>query len=123
VSVTDTDNGRSIRSVNLGGGNRIDLTIAHSESSENKGILSDRYLMRMDRTLVESQTPYAATKVSAYLVVVVPRRPDITPVLTGQTILSLLALLCGTMNPDWTPGEDSLLDSPGLFGRILSGEL
>lgn len=115
LSITDTDNGVTTRSINLGGGNSINLTVARTESTENKGVISDRYLVRVDQILTETVSPYAPTKLSAYANLVVPRRPDVTPELVDQTAGFLLCFLFGG-----TPIATSVI-SPTI-ARLLSGE-
>jgi len=46
VSITDTDNGRTVRQYNAGGGVMYQVVIAHSESNENKIVKTDRYLVQ-----------------------------------------------------------------------------
>jgi hypothetical protein len=115
VSITDTDNGRTTRSLLISPGNRIDLTLSRTDSTENRGVISDRYLVRVDRLLTETTTPYAPVKISAYTVLVVPRRPDVTTDLVGDTYMRMLGVLVDT-----TPL--SYGDVSTLLGRLLSGE-
>jgi hypothetical protein len=120
ASITDTDNGTTTRSAAYGGGNRLDLTISRAESTENKGLLSDRYLVRVDNVLTDPNPPYGPAKLSAYLVLVVPRRPDVTSAKAVDTVLTLLCLLTNNS----FIGETSALSTPlGEFlTRILNGE-
>lgn len=115
LSLTDTDDGRTIRTHSFGSGNKVDLTIAVTESTENKGILSDRIMVRVDETKVESTSPYAAAKASAYLVIVAPRRPDFTAVDIGVNVGRVFDLLLA--------GEfGTNVITPGILDRILAGE-
>jgi hypothetical protein len=119
VSIIDTDDGKTTRSINLGGGNRLDLIIQRAESTENKGILSDRYNVRIDRILTEATTPYAPTKVSVYLVCVVPRRPDVTIQVVADLYNALTVLMYGGDDVD----SGSLPYGTGSrFAQLLSGE-
>jgi hypothetical protein len=114
MSLVDTDDGRTIRTLNMGAGNKIDLTIANTESSENKGILSDRFLVRLDMTKVEATSPYAPAKASAYLNIVVPRRPDFDTVEVISLAERLLSLLQAEASSDLT--------TFGTLERIIAGE-
>jgi len=115
VSLTDTDDGRTIRTLNTGGGNKVDLIISVTESTENKGIISDRILIRVDETKVESTSPYAPAKQSAYLVIVAPRRPDFSVQDVQVNVGLCLDLLLGV-------GSGTNVITPGILARILSGE-
>jgi hypothetical protein len=126
LSLIDTDDGKSVRAINLGGGNKLELILSRTDSTENKGVLSDRYLVRMDRTLIESASPYAAAKISAYLVLVVPRRPDATEALVLDTLTDLLDFILqgegtGFVAPEG-PNDLRELVSNQLT-RILTGEV
>jgi hypothetical protein len=115
VSLVDTDNGRTVRALNLGGGNKSELIVGVSESTENKGVLSDRYLIRWDDTKTESTSPFAPAKASAYLVIVAPRRPDFTYAEVAAPVEKLISLLNGGV-------EINLGNETGILGRIYSGE-
>jgi len=118
VSIKDTDDGKTVRTYNLGGGNRIDVTISHTESTENKGVLSDRYLIRVDRILTEPTSPYAPTKLSSYIVQVVPRRPDVTVELIKVNLADCINLLP-------VVGGDTVVAASQIdngLTRLLAGE-
>jgi hypothetical protein len=115
VSLVDTDDGKTIRSANFGGGNKVDLMISNAESKENSNVLSDRYLVRVDETVTEVTAPYSPTKISAYLVLVVPRRPDITTTKIRSTVERLISVFYnGSLSP--------VLDNATIFARLLAGE-
>lgn len=118
LSVTDTDNGTTTRSINLGGGNALNLTIAHSESTENKGVVSDRYLVRLDEILTETSSPYAPTKASVYQVYVVPRRPDVTPTKVAELAAKLHNFLLDTE----PVGSVGIAAVNPVLTRITAGE-
>jgi hypothetical protein len=118
VSVNDTDNGVTTRRLNLGGGQFIDLTISSEETKDKKsGIVSDRYLVRIDQTIpdpVLSNGPAAVA--SVYQVFVYPRRTDITHGVMGQLHTALRNLL-----KDGSTQSGSA-DSDGILARLFSGE-
>jgi hypothetical protein len=72
VSLIDTDNGRSKRALNQGGGTFSELAIAHQESAENKPVNTDRHLVRND-LIKEDPLTHKPVKASCQITIVVPR--------------------------------------------------
>lgn len=117
LSITDTDNGTTTRSINLGGGNRLSLVIARSDSKENPGILSDRILVRIDSIKTEPTTPYAPAKLSAYLVLVVPQRPDVLATDVYECVAQLVNFI---INDE--ANVILTIDVQTTLARLLAGE-
>jgi len=120
VSVTDTDNGSTVRQKSLGGGNAIALTISHETTKPQKGKVSAaRHLVRVDLTKVEATTPYTPEAVSCYLVLSVPNRPDITASMVEDNLMSLIWFLAESEETDF--GNIATAVRPKL-ARSLAGE-
>jgi hypothetical protein len=117
VSLTDTDNGRTIRRKAEGGGTFYDLTISSEETRAKDGIISDRYLVRIDNTVPDPVLSTApAAVVSAYLVFVLPRRSDIGNSHVGALWTALQNLLYdGSV-------MRSTSDSDAILARLITGE-
>jgi hypothetical protein len=113
VSITDTDNGTTTRRINLGAGQFFTMTVAHSESNEQKPFVSDRHLVRFDREFPDADGK--PLKISVYQVIVCPRHALVTTLKISQTVHMLLSFVLGRQDVDWTDGE-------AVMSRILSGE-
>lgn len=116
VSITDTDNGTTARRKALGGGSFLELHVSHTETKENKGVLSDRHLVRVDHIIPDAvDTSKEPVKVSAYVVVVYPRRADVTHAHVYRTVGALLNFLMGT-----TDAHTSTVNAN--LARLFTGE-
>jgi len=117
VSLIDTDNGRSVRRKNLGNGIFVDLIISHEEARQKDGLISDRHLVRIDYTIPDPVISTAPTAVvSAYNVLVYPRRSDITHGHVGQVFTALRNLLKDSSTHESTTASDAIL------ARLFAGE-
>jgi hypothetical protein len=113
VSLNDTDDGRSVRKINLGGGEFIVLTIGNSESTENKPIINDRHLVRVDHIKPDvSGKPVTA---SCYIVVTYPRSGFTHTEMYALASMLIRFLANGNVMPDGA--------LPTVFTRLFDGEL
>jgi hypothetical protein len=116
LSIIDTDNGVTTRQVNLGGGQFVKITIARSETNENKGLVTDRYLVRVDHVVpdpVISVNPPAV--ISSYNVFALPRRVDLVADYLIQNNHRLASFLLDRQDIDADLGST-------LMQRLLNGE-
>jgi hypothetical protein len=94
------------------------LTITHSTSNENAGIVTERHLVRLDKTNVDSVTGKTITT-SAYAVITRPRGTDNDEGGSVQLGRELgFFLLYGV--PNSTAGTTSTITS--VLHRIVAGE-
>jgi hypothetical protein len=116
VSVTDTDNGVTTRQYAAGGGTFTRLTISRQETNENKGLITDRYLVRVDDIIPD---PVIVTGppavVTAYQVFALPRRTDLLPSHLAATQHKLMSFLLGRQDID----AEVLVT---ITQRLLNGE-
>jgi len=106
-------------------GEFLEVSISHSESKENKGILTDRHLIRFDH--VKPDTVGSTIRASAYMVFTVPRG-TITQQQAIDNVLRLLSFLLdfngGELN--WDSTGVSLVTAQARvesqISRLMSGE-
>lgn len=72
VPRVDTDNGRSTFRLNLGLGHFREVTVSHAISKENKSVLTDRHLVRID-SIKPDATGLGTIRASVQLVIAHPR--------------------------------------------------
>jgi hypothetical protein len=128
VSIVDTDNGKTVRLLNEGEGFFTRLTTAATTTQENKPIITDRFLIRLDLDKTSNVDPAAVVRASAYLVVSLPRAQFGIDEATGlvQALLQLILQTTGATTPTTTQLAAMFAGSgtaDTFLRRILSGEL
>jgi hypothetical protein len=114
LSLIDTDNGKTLRRRNGGGGIFQDLTISHDESLDKKsGITSDRHLVRIDHRFPDANQKEVT--ISNYIVSVYPRHGDVSNATVTANMHRLLSFLMGRQDID----AEALAT---LADRLYSGE-
>jgi len=114
VSITDTDNGRTIRRHNSGGGMFQELVISRQESNENKGTITDRYLVQLAHLSIDATTG-KPVRASASLVIAYPRI-NADHASMNQLVVGLVSFLIGAV------GAGSVTNLETTLGRIYNGE-
>jgi len=116
VSIADTDDGRTVRRYNVGGGHFKEIVISRQESNENKVVLTDRYLVQFNWLQPYEADPLKTIRTSASLVIAYPRVGTIDDSDVKNMVLSLFSFLGGAI----AAGEVTALNSN--LTRIFNGE-
>jgi hypothetical protein len=95
-SVTDTDDGRTTRRHNAGGGVFYEIVTSRQETTENKGTITDRYLTQVALIVPDPSTgkPVRAT---ASIVQAYPRSASIGVPQMDALMTALLSFYTGTL--------------------------
>lgn len=115
VSVSDTDNGRTVRRRNLGHGEFQELVIARQESMENKPVITDRYLIQRNLLSTNVGEREKAIRGSVAMTFAYPRQLFVNETLQSMC-LDIVSLLCGTISATNISNMNATLD------RIFNGE-
>jgi len=115
MSIADTDNGRTLRRRNVGGGEFQEFVSARQESKENSPIITDRYLLQRAIITTGAGTLPKAIRGSVGLTLAYPRAVFDH---TGMISLSsdLFAFLMGPL----TGTQPATLAA--TLGRLFDGE-
>jgi len=123
MRVTADGDGSSTRRATMADGTKVALNIGHSTSKENAPFVTDRTVIRLDKTRVNLTTGKPVTA-SAYAVITLPQGNTFTAddaVLTMES-LALFTILGGLVgdgnNPPYTDGTDGMT----LIRLIQDGE-
>jgi hypothetical protein len=112
LALLDLSPGKTVRSALTSAGDRVTLTISHSESGENKGQITDRAAIRLE-VRKDNVTDIGTVTAQATIVVSSPRNG-----FTSAEVTDVYAALIATIMDDGT-GTFSAL-SP--ISRIVAGE-
>jgi hypothetical protein len=116
MSLIDTNEGESTRRVNLGGGDSHELHVRRQETAENKGIITDRYQVRVDSIFTDSITA-KPIRGSASLVLAYPRHTRFGNPEMQTLSRAAIAFFTGGLPPEYV----TTLNAQLL--RIFNGEL
>jgi hypothetical protein len=115
VSIADTDNGRTVRRYNAGSGAFVELVIARQETNENKGLITDRFLVQRNNLLPDAVTG-KPVRASVSLTMSYPRHPNVENSTMVTMIADIVSFLMGTI------GSSSLSALSNSTTRIFNGE-
>jgi len=116
VSLAGQSDGRTVRKVNLGGGSFYELIIGNQETGENKGIITDRYLVQTNYILTDEVTK-KPVRSSAQIVMSYPRHASIGNTLMQQLLLGLVSFFTSTLDTT----QINTLNAQ--TARVFNGEL
>jgi len=114
LSITDTDNGRTVRQFNAGGGIFYQLIIARSESKENKVVLTDRYLVQTNVIAPDSEG--RPIRASCSTTLSYPRHPAFTHVTLTDMYKANVNFIIGT----FSSGTSDIIEDN--LARVFNGE-
>lgn len=100
-------------------GESLQLTISHSESKENPGVVTDRHLIRLDHVIPDEDEK--AIKASCYVVISEPRG-TVTTTQSVDLFLRLLSLIMGMQDEGdtWDTTDANLANYQGRVTAFLS---
>jgi hypothetical protein len=115
VSVIDTDNGRTVRRANAGSGIFWELVNSHQESNENKGAITDRFLVQPALIFIDSVSA-KPMRASVSIVSAYPRSPEVNHGTMTELLRAAFAFFIG----DLTAGQLTTLSDQAA--RVFAGE-
>lgn len=97
VSLTDTDNGKSIRRYNAGGGNFYELVVGNQETGENKGLITDRHVVQTSYLFTDPASG-KPVRTSASILMSYPRHTDIGHTMLQALLIATISFFTGTLD-------------------------
>jgi len=113
LSLSDTDNGRTVRTYHGDSGEIYRLTISRQTTKENPPVGTDRILLRLEHMKVLESGAERTAFVS--VVIASPRNSDFSIDERYPLLKSMIHLLAGSVSPS-TGAYDNTLDSAQLDG-------
>jgi len=124
VSLTDLVSGRSLRRFNASQTARYEFSIAKSNTTENKPVLTSRIVVRADH-IVYDNTLLREVKASAYIVISVPSGTT-GPTDPAALVMALIGFISDPAAADWDTGESVTVTTAQIASttnRLITGEL
>jgi len=116
VSVADTDNGRTTRRHNYGAGKFAELVIGRQETTENKGIITDRYLAQVNILTNSEVAGGKPVRGSVGIVMSYPRHSEFTNLTMEVMFRDAIQFFTGAL----TSGQITALAA--TQARLFDGE-